>query len=76
MSIPAITLLQEIKSDFEMMYMANMQTIKMKPTGENLQELKEKYLESKNSLELNIQKYNDLILAKKTNGEFLVSNLM
>jgi len=76
MSIPAITLLQEIKSDFEMMYMANMQTIKMKPTGENLQELKEKYLESKNSLELNIQKYNDLILAKKTNDEFLVSNLM
>jgi len=76
MSIPAITLLQEIKSDFEMMYMANMQTIKMKPTGENLQELKEKYLESKNSLELNIQKYNDLILTKKTNGEFMASNWM
>ena len=76
MSIPAITLLQEIKSDFEMMYMANMQTIKMKPTGENLQELKEKYLESKNSLELNIQKYNDLILTKKTNSEFMASNLM
>jgi len=68
--------IKEIKSDFEMMYMANMQTIKKKPTGENLQELKEKYLESKNSLEINIQKYNDLILAKKTNGEFLVSNLM
>jgi len=76
MSIPAITLLQQIRLDFEMMHMANMQTIKMKPSGENMQELEEKYWKSKNSLEQNIQKYNDLSFAKKSNGEFLAPEMM
>ena len=76
MSIPAITLLQQIKLDFQTMHNANMQAIKMKPTGENMQELEEKYLESKNSLEQNIQKYNDLSFAKLTNGEFIAPEMM
>ena len=40
-----------------MAHMITIQTIKMKPTGENMQELEEKYSESKNALEQNIQKY-------------------
>ena len=76
MSIPAITILQQIKLDFQVMHMANIQTIKMKPTGENMQELEEKYIQSRNSLDKNIQKYDELTFVKNTNGEFLASEMM
>jgi len=76
MSIPAITIIQQIKLDFQMMHMTNMQIIKMKPIEENMQELEEKYWQSKNSLEQNIQKYDDLSFIKNLNGKFLASDMM
>ena len=76
MSIPAITLLQQIELDFAMMHNANIQTIMMKPTGESMQTLEAIFLESKNSLEQSIQKYNDLSFVKKTNGEFVAPEMM
>jgi len=73
MSIPAITVLQQIKLNFQEMHMANMQTINGASSEHQDKEFAEKYQKSKAELSKNIDYYYSLAYTTKSNGEYIAS---
>ncbi len=72
MSIPSITVLQQIKMNFQEMHMANMMII----NGNGLEDtnkFEEKYQKSKNELNKKIDSYFAIAYNVNSNGEYLAS---
>ena len=72
-NIPAITLLQQIKLNFQDMHTANMQMISYQSSDHQHKEFADMYQESKAKLNKNIDDYYSLAYTTNANGVYLAS---
>ncbi|QLH04081.1 hypothetical protein C5F49_01170 [Nitrosopumilus oxyclinae] len=72
MSIPSITVLQQIKTNFQEMHMTNMMIINENGL-EDTKKIEEKYQKSKNELNEKIDDYFAIAYKQNPNGEYLAS---
>jgi len=73
MNIPAITILQQIKLNFQDMHTANMQIISYQSSDHQHKEFVDIHQESKAKLINNIDDYYSLAYTTNANGEYLAS---
>ena len=76
MSIPAISILNQIKSDYQIMHSLTMQMIQIESTDNRYQELEKKYQKFNEDLHNHIQQYDDLTFEKGSDDEFLALPIM
>lgn len=73
MSIPIITIIQQIKLNFQEMHMINMQMINDQTSHDHDKEFAEIYQITRAELNKNIDHYYSLVHTTKSNGEFVAS---
>jgi len=76
MSIPAITILSDVKSSFQFMHFSTLRLIQHDMTNENYQEFQNKYQNDGKSLLINIQKYDSLTYSQNSRGEIFAPVMM
>jgi len=76
MSIPALTALDEIKLDFQMIHMLSIQMIQTDVGNEKYLKLQDGYQKDRVSIEQTLEKYNNLSFVKNMNGEFIAPESM
>ncbi|MHA7734629.1 sensor histidine kinase [Nitrosopumilus sp. S6] len=76
MSIPAITVLNQIQLNYQMMHMATMQMIHEDPSSNTYLEFEKKFKKFDQGLDEQIQKYADLTFTKYSTGEYLAPLMM
>ncbi|MCV0401072.1 MAG: HAMP domain-containing histidine kinase [Nitrosopumilus sp.] len=76
MSIPAISILNEIKLNFQMMHMQSMEIIQRGVSDKKIQEIRDAYQVDRDIFDEQIEQYASLSLAKNSRGQFLAPTMM
>ena len=76
MSIPAVTILNQMTINFQMLHVMSVNMVQTEPTGEKYQEFQAKYQKNKGEFEINLQKYRSLTYAQNARGIEYASVMM
>lgn len=76
MSIPAITMLNDVKSSFQMTHLSAVRLVQHDTTNENYLEFQNRYKNDRELLQMNIQKYDSLTHVQNSKGEVFASTMM
>lgn len=76
MSIPAITKLNEVKSNFQMTHLSAVRLVQHDTTNENYLEFQNRYKNDKELLQMDIQEYDSLTHVQNSKGKVFASIMM